>query len=243
MDTHKSFYAWTMCLALVFAAHIESANAASDRMLITGTGGAVVFDNSVPEGLPAGGETSLTFTGGPANVPPPVPPLSLIGTPGVSVVVLTEPASEPPDPTEPPLVIPGPTGPISVSDVVISSLGAGTVPPFISLLSDGDPELQQLTSLPAGTSILAETGQLQDLAGLLVTGTQFGPIDVQVQSDVVPEPGTLLLLGSGLAGLAAVGARRRHVWSSPESQSESDRPRLRSGRCHFCANTRGLATR
>jgi PEP-CTERM motif len=209
MQARKSFYSWTACFVFVFAAHVGTANAASDRMVITGSGGVVLFDNSMPETGTAGTETSLTFTGGPSNtLPPPVPPLSVIGAGGVSVIVLTEPASEPPDPTEPPT---GPSGPITVSDVLVSNAGA-TAPQFISLLSDGDPQLVGLTSLPAGAVLLPETGLLQDVTSLISPlPTTFGPITVQVQSDVVPEPGTLLLLGSGLAGLAAVGARRRRV--------------------------------
>lgn len=212
MHARKSFYSWIACFVFVFAAHVGTANAASDRMVITGSGGVVLFDNSMPETSTAGPETSLTFTGGPANVvPPPVPPLSVIGAGGVSVIVLTEPASEPPDPTEPPIIISGPNGPITVSDVLVSNAGAAA-PQFISLLSDGDPQLAGLTSLPAGAVLLPETGLLQDVTSLISPlPTTFGPITVQVQSDVVPEPGTLLLLGSGLAGLAAVGARRRRV--------------------------------
>jgi hypothetical protein len=76
--------------------------------------------------------------------------------------------------------------------------------------------LQQIASIltPAtpGVSISPETGALQDFTAVLApAGNPFGPITVQVQSDIVPEPGTLLLLGAGLAGLAAVGALRKHV--------------------------------
>ena len=52
---------------------------------------------------------------------------------------------------------------------------------------------------------VVETGDLQDLTALLHSDT--GGLRVQVQSDVVPEPSTLLLFGSGLLGLAAQGRR------------------------------------
>jgi hypothetical protein len=178
--------------------------------------GAVVFDNSIPEVVTAG-EPPLVFGGGPAPVAPAVPPATAITFPGVSLVLLTEPAGEPLDPGETPIIIPTSTGPQILSDAVISTLGNAQLPPQIMLVSDGGGDLQaiatDLANVPVLPPIITETGSLQDvsaLLGLSTAGSPFGPpIDVQVQSDVtVPEPASLSVLGIGAWALLARRSKR-----------------------------------
>jgi hypothetical protein len=205
-----------LSFAFALAGLIGTAGAASDRLVITDPSGVSIFDNSISEVPATGAESSLTFAGGPAPVPPPIPISSAITIPGIGIVVLSEPPGTAPEPGETPLVLPGPNGDVFVSDLVVSTLVGNTagVPAFVTLLSDGDPELQTLVPILAtipGIHFLVETGQLQDLTAL-VTGPvpgPFGPISVFVQSDVVPEPETLLLLGVSLASLGFTRSRRR----------------------------------
>jgi PEP-CTERM motif-containing protein len=201
--------------SLVIAGHAGAARAAStlsDRLLITDTaGGATIFDQSIPEDAAA--EPTLTFAGGPAPVsPPPIPIASAIGIPGVAILILTEPAGEPPDPTEPPLVLPGPNGNVLVSDVLVSTLPIAGIPGFVSLLSDGDPELQNIIPILAtmpGLHFMEETGGLQDVTSILNGPPTSGQFQIFVQSDV-PEPGMLVLSGLGLA-LLSLATRRRWI--------------------------------
>ncbi len=181
----------------------------SDEMVISIPGGPVIFDNSVPEVPPAGGaEDEITFAGGPANViPPPVPLVGVIGAPGTSELILSEPTGELPDPGEPLITFPTPNGPIVVSDLIISTLGnQATLPPFITLVSDGNPDLQQLVPLLSpSTPVLGETGVLQDVTPLIPFAffPGIGPITIQVASDVVPEPSSIVLTVLAGIGLAA----------------------------------------
>jgi hypothetical protein len=205
-------------LALVTAGHAGVARAAStlsDRLLITDTaGGAPIFDQSIPEGA-AAGEPTLTFAGGPAPVsPPPIPIASAITIPGVAILVLTEAAGTPPDPTEPPLILPGPNGDVFVSDVLVSTLPIAGIPGQVSLLSDGDPELQNiipiLASMIPNLKFLAETGQLQDVTSILNGPPTSGQFLILVQSDAdTPEPGALVLVGASLALVSIVTRRRK----------------------------------
>jgi PEP-CTERM motif-containing protein len=223
MKTTTCFFTWALGALVASLATLAIDNKAdaqtntlSDELLITAPAGApVFFANFIPEVPPAvAAETSLTFAGGPAPAPLPIPLPVLIGLPGLSAVVLTEPAGLPPEPGEAPIVISGPNGPIFVSDVVFSTLNnQGGAPPFITLVSDGNPDLIQIADhLPGipGVVFVPETGALQDLTALLPP--QFlpaiGPLDVQVRSEVTPEPSSLVLAAFGFAGLAAWGWRR-----------------------------------
>jgi hypothetical protein len=190
MSTRRRFVLFTLSLVLVFATRVESARALSDRLLVTDATGVVLFDGSVDDTAGGGTELSLAFGA-------PVDPFATTNT----IVVMTEPAGEPPG--ESPIFIPG-TNQI-ISDLVLSPHGPSPGGPVgVLFLSDGDPRVPQIASLlpVVAFSVLEETGDLQDLSALLGSD----PLTVQVQSDVVPEPGTFALLGFGLVVLAA---RRR----------------------------------
>jgi len=203
-----------LTVGAVLIAHAQTANAApnqpilnSDAMVVLSPNGTVLFNNFTQD---LTGETTLTFTpGNPNNVlPPPLPPGTAITVPGANVIVLTEPAGEPPDPTEPPVTISGRT----VSDILISTLANPSgAQPFLMLVSDF-ADLQQITSLPANAVILQEPLPEApiDVTPFLSVGS-LGPVNVTILSDAVPEPGTFLLLSAGLAGLAAVGTRRHRA--------------------------------
>jgi hypothetical protein len=86
------------------------------------------------------------------------------------------------------------------------------VAPFIALISDNNKDLATYVSaIPAAVSvpILTETGTLQDLTPLMGPNgfPGFGPVTVQVQSDVTPEPSALVLVALG--AVSTLIARRR----------------------------------
>jgi len=118
-------------------------------------------------------------------------------------VILLE-SNEPPDPTE--TVISTPFG--RLSDVVVWNNNSTTSGIGIEFLSDGNPQIQNVLQflMPSNPNVssITENGNFQDVTALLgLTGSGF---QVQVASDVVPEPSTLLLCAGGLIGIAV---RRR----------------------------------
>jgi hypothetical protein len=205
----------SLAAGIVMLTQVAGAQVAqtSDRMVITTIGAApvVIFDHSIPE-PPTVGETTLVFDGTATPGTPAIAPPAAVTMVGTKVVFLTEPAGSVPDPGETPITVPGPNGPVVLSDVVLSTAAIAGVPPQVMLVSDGDPNLAliatALPNFPTPPSFLAETGALQDVTSLLgLSGTtQFGPITVQVASDV-PEPAALSLLV--LAGVPALLRRRR----------------------------------
>jgi hypothetical protein len=158
----------------------------SDRVLIT-QGGQTLADVTLTEGQIFGSpiEANLSFF----NIDVPFGSLPFVDT----TIVFTEPGT-----------------PKAISDILEMTVGGhivGGVPKEnldFSIISDVDPAF---VPSPGTVNFIEESGTLQDVTSLLF-GASTAPVDVSVQS-AVPEPSTLFLLGSSLAGLGGFAWRRR----------------------------------
>jgi hypothetical protein len=107
------------------------------------------------------------------------------------------------------------TNPAKISDVVLAQLfrSTQTAPALLSISMRAHtpgPRPENDCQVIGPATCVVETGGFQDITQQLFPG-HFPNLSfrVLVQSDLqVPEPGTLALVGVGLAGLAAVGRRR-----------------------------------
>jgi hypothetical protein len=198
MRAHGRFTLFALTLAVAFAPGFKSAKA--DRLLITTLGtGAVLFDETTPQ--PGEGERALTY----------VTAVPVYGG-GVErhAVILTAPPGAPPG--ENPIFVPG-TSLIALDLVEFVIERPDVCCPWIFdlfLIPDGAPGFESILVGEAPHASLVEaTGGLQDLTSLLQSDKAGWR--VQVQSEVIPEPGAGLLVAMGLLGLAYRQRRQRRA--------------------------------
>jgi len=185
----------SLCLLAPLSAHALAIGVSDILEVVDGNGNVMTDLNGNPAI-----RTIQEGTSGPVSFDVVVPDVVAFSTAGRVQLV-----EQPPDPT---------THAAPISDVVSAQLffSTSTVPSLlsVSLTSDaGFPELGFCQDVGPGTCIV-ETGTLQDVTGALFPGRQTSfRVLVQSNPPAVPEPGTLLLLGFGLAGIGVVHVRRR----------------------------------
>jgi hypothetical protein len=128
-------------------------------------------------------------------------PTSVNVVTGTRSVIMLEPAGDPFGPRQ--------------SDFLTLTIGAAAPTVGIIFESDGFPTFQSdIAQLPTGTPTLLEDGTVQDASSLLNSGA----FTISLQSDPagpeLPEPGTWLLLATGLS---SIGLARRKVQISAAS--------------------------
>jgi hypothetical protein len=166
---------------------------------------------TIPETSP---ESTIAFNTNQTFGTPASSPGTDITLPGVFTVLFADPATEPPQPGETPIVVTVPGfGTFNLSDAVVNTAGSTQVPPQLLFMSDlGNTDLQQVANNVANATnltILTETGSAQDISAHLGALTAYGSPQVLLTSDVVPEPASLSLLAAGAGGLLLLLLRRR----------------------------------
>jgi hypothetical protein len=159
---------------------------------------------TIPEISP---ETTAAFNTNQSFGAPASSPGTDMTLPGVFTVLFADPATEPPQPGETPIVVTVPGfGTFHLSDAVVNTAGTTQVPPQLLFMSDlGNTDLQEVANNVANATnltIVTETGSAQNISGSLGSLTAYGSPQVLFTSDVeVPEPESWSLLAAGAAGL------------------------------------------
>jgi hypothetical protein len=205
ISARRRFVHFALSVAMMVAAYVESAKALPDldRLLITRLStGAVLFDQTIPHPPPYPYQLHFGET-------VPFDPQCCLG---IHYLILTRPPGEPYG--DHPVFVPG-TGLVASDLVTFYGFGDRLGPWFIESFyyDDDDPQFEMFVlHAPTGTPLLEKTGELQDVTNLLQSN--LGDWRIQVQSAVIPEPSSALLLTAGLVALALRGRSARFRSSS-----------------------------
>jgi hypothetical protein len=166
---------------------------------------------AIPEISP---ESTAAFNTNQSFGAPASSPGTDITLPGVFTVLFADPANEPPQPGETPIVVTVPGfGTFNLSDAVVNTAGTTQVTPQLLFMSDlGNTDLQAVANNVANATnlaILTETGLAQNISANLGPLSAYGSPQVLFTSDVeVPEPASWSLLAAGAVGLLLMLRRR-----------------------------------